>query len=50
MPVRLSDHDFSHNTPSQRYIRLTVISDNKTLLSDAWTDNGERHKDTFRGV
>ena len=27
MPVRLSDHDVSHNTPSQRYIRLTVISD-----------------------
>ena len=27
MPFRLSDHDFSHNTPSQRYIRLTVISD-----------------------
>ena len=32
MPVRLSDHDFSHNTPSQRYIRLTVISDIKLYI------------------
>ena len=29
MPFRLSDHDFSHNKPSQMYNRLIVISDKK---------------------